>query len=263
MGAPLLETRGLTLAFGGVVAADAIDFTLQAGERLAVIGQNGAGKTTFVNICTGFLKPTAGQVLFKGQDITTLPPRRIVRLGLARSFQLPQLFLDHTVRQCLEIAAAARSGRLSLFTALGDAVDAREIDHTLELVDLRQRAGDPASSLPEGQRKLLDVAMALVLNPQLLIMDEPTSGVASEDKHALMATLMRALDERKVTAWFVEHDIDIVTRYATRVAAWIAGKVAADGPPAQVLADPQVRREVLGQPVAPVAPVAAGGGAAC
>lgn len=243
---PLLRTKGLTLAFGGVVAADAIDFELHAGERLAVIGQNGAGKTTFVNICTGFLKPTAGQVFFNGQDITRLPPRRIVHLGLARSFQLPQLFLEHSVRQCLEIAAAARSRRLSFFRALGDSVDRREIDHTLELVDLRQRADHPASALPEGHRKLLDVAMALMLNPQLLIMDEPTSGVASEDKHALMATLMRALDERQVTAWFVEHDIDIVTRYATRVAAWIAGRVAADGPPAEVLAHAQVRREVLG-----------------
>ena len=243
---PLLRTRGLTLAFGGVVAADAIDFELHAGERLAVIGQNGAGKTTFVNICTGFLKPTHGQVFFDGHDVTNLPPRRIVHLGLARSFQLPQLFLEHSVRQCLEIAAAARSRRLSVLRPLSDSVDAREIDHALELVDLRRRAADPASSLPEGHRKLLDVAMALMLNPKLLIMDEPTSGVASEDKHTLMATLMRALDERRVTCWFVEHDIDIVTRYATRVAAWIAGRVAADGPPEQVLADPQVKREILG-----------------
>lgn len=243
---PLVRTQGLTLAFGGVVAADAIDFELHAGERLAVIGQNGAGKTTFVNICTGFLKPTAGKVFFDGRDVTALPPRRIVRLGLARSFQLPQLFLEHTVRQCLEIAAAARSGRLGFLRPLGDAVDRREIDHALELVGLRQRAGDRASALPEGHRKLLDVAMALMLHPKLLIMDEPTSGVASEDKHELMATLMRALDERRVTAWFVEHDIDIVTRYATRVAAWIAGKVAADGPPAEVLANEQVKREVLG-----------------
>lgn len=246
MTVPLIRTQGLTLAFGGVVAADAIDFELHAGERLAVIGQNGAGKTTFVNICTGFLKPTAGKVFFDGRDVTALPPRRIVRLGLARSFQLPQLFLEHTVRQCLEIAAAARGRRLGFLRPLGDAVDRREIDHALELVGLRARANDLASALPEGHRKLLDVAMALMLNPKLLIMDEPTSGVASEDKHDLMATLMRALDERQVTAWFVEHDIDIVTRYATRVAAWIAGKVAADGPPAEVLANEQVKREVLG-----------------
>lgn len=242
----LIRTEDLSLSFGGVVAAEGIDFRLDAGERLAVIGQNGAGKTTFINICTGFLKPTRGRVWFDGKDVTGMEPRHIVRLGLGRSFQLPQLFLDHTVRQCLEIAAAARQGRLSFLTPLARSVDRREIEHTLELVGLRERGSEPASSLPEGQRKLLDVAMALMLNPKLLIMDEPTSGVASEDKHDLMATLMRALDERKVTSWFVEHDVDIVSRYATRVAAWIAGRVAADGPPAEVLASEAVRREILG-----------------
>lgn len=242
----LIRTEDLSLSFGGVVAAEGIDFRLDVGERLAVIGQNGAGKTTFINICTGFLKPTRGRVWFDGKDVTGMEPRHIVRLGLGRSFQLPQLFLDHTVRQCLEIAAAARQGKLSFLKPLAQSVDKREIEHTLELVGLRKRGSELASSLPEGQRKLLDVAMALMLNPKLLIMDEPTSGVAAEDKHELMATLMRALDERKVTSWFVEHDVDIVSRYATRVAAWIAGKVAADGPPAEVLASEAVRREILG-----------------
>jgi branched-chain amino acid transport system ATP-binding protein len=246
MSTPLLETKGLSLSFGGVVAADQIDFALHAGERLAVIGQNGAGKTTFINICTGYLKPQSGQVLLDGVNITHKEPRQIVRLGLGRSFQLPQLFTEHTVRQCLEIAAAARTGRLSWFTALTDAVDRHEIDDTLSLVGLQARAHHAASALPEGQRKLLDVAMALMLRPKLMIMDEPTSGVASEDKMALMDTVMQALQERQVTSWFVEHDIDIVNRYATRVAAWIAGRVAADGPPAQVLSDPQIKREVLG-----------------
>ena len=116
-----------------------------------------------------------------------------------------------------------------------------------ELVGMRERANDLASSLPEGHRKLLDVAMALMLKPKLMIMDEPTSSVASEEKHGLMATVMKALDERKVTSWFVEHDVDIVERYATRVAAWIAGKIAADGRPEQVLNDPEVKRQVLGE----------------
>ena len=243
---PLVRTQGLQLAFGAVVVADNINFELHAGERLAVIGQNGAGKTTFINICTGFLKPTAGKVFFDGRDVTGMAPRRIVHLGLGRSFQLPQLFLEHTVRQCLELAAAGRQGGLSFFRALSASVDSREVDHTLDLVGLRERADEPCASLPEGHRKLLDVAMALMLRPKLLIMDEPTSGVASEDKHGLMATLMRALDERQVTSWFVEHDVDIVERYATRVAAWIDGRVAADGTPAEVLANPLVQRDILG-----------------
>ena len=245
---PLLETKGLQLSFGGVVAADNIDFALQRGERLAVIGQNGAGKTTFINICTGFLKPTAGRGFFDGHDVTDKLPRQIVRLGLGRSFQLPQLFLDHSVRQCLEIAAVGRSGQLPFFKSLSDAVDQHEINDTLHLVGLSARADEPTLALPEGQRKLLDIAMALMLQPKLLIMDEPTSGVASEDKMALMDTVMQALKEREVTSWFVEHDIDIVNRYATRVAAWIAGKVAADGSPAEVLALPQIQREILGHP---------------
>ena len=244
---PIIKTEALQLSFGAIVVADNINFELHAGERLAVIGQNGAGKTTFINICTGFLKPNSGKVFFNGKNITGIPPRRIVHLGLGRSFQLPQLFLDHTVRQCLEIAASGREKRLAFFTPLSQAVNAKEIDHTLDLVGLAPRANELASSLPEGQRKLLDVAMALMLNPSLLIMDEPTSGVASEDKHGLMETLMQALDERKVTSWFVEHDVDIVTRYATRVAAWISGKIAADGSPQDVLANEQVRREVLGE----------------
>ncbi|HLR78227.1 MAG TPA: ATP-binding cassette domain-containing protein, partial [Burkholderiaceae bacterium] len=217
-----------------------------AGERLAVIGQNGAGKTTFVNICTGYLKPSKGTILFDGVDITGMTPRKIVRLGLGRSFQLPQLFTEHTVRTSIEIATARLNKELSWFRSLQNTVDARKVDETLELVGLKDDADALASDLPEGKRKLLDVAMALALEPKLLIMDEPTSGVASEDKHPLMKTIMAALEERKVTSWFVEHDVDIVRNYATRVAAWIAGAVAADGTPEEVLNDPKIKSEVLG-----------------
>ncbi|WP_291384400.1 MULTISPECIES: ABC transporter ATP-binding protein [Achromobacter] len=243
---PLIQTTDLYLAFGGVVAADNINFELHEGERLAVIGQNGAGKTTFINICTGYLTPAKGKVYFDGKDVTAMAPRKIVRLGMGRSFQLPQLFTEHTVRQCVQIAAARRNKELSWFRSLESTIDAREVDATLDLVGLLPDADEACIELPEGKRKLLDVAMALALQPKLLIMDEPTSGVASEDKFALMATVMHALDERRVTSWFVEHDVDIVSRYATRVAAWIAGKVAADGSPEEVLNNPQIRSEVLG-----------------
>ncbi|MCM2297224.1 ABC transporter ATP-binding protein [Rhodoferax sp.] len=243
----LLSTRGLSLSFGGVVAADVIDFDLHQGERLAVVGQNGAGKTTFINICTGYLSPSAGQVRFDGVDITGQSPRAITRRGIGRSFQLPQVFTEHTVRECLMLAASAVKQRRGFLLPLGDAIDAHEIDETLELLQLTARAHDLAGSLPEGQRKLLDVAMALVLRPKLLIMDEPTSGVSTDEKHGLMAVLMRALDERQVTSIFVEHDIDIVRRYATRLCAWIAGRIAADGPPDEVLRDPVVIKNVIGE----------------
>jgi branched-chain amino acid transport system ATP-binding protein len=244
----LLSTRGLSLKFGGVVAADSIDFDLQPGERLAVVGQNGAGKTTFINICTGYLKADAGTVFFDGHDVTGHSPRDITRRGIGRSFQLPQVFTAHTVRECMLIAASAVHRRPGgFFRPLAQAVDVDEVDATLDLLQLGPRADDLAGALPEGQRKLLDVAMALVLRPKLLVMDEPTSGVSSDEKHGLMAVLMKALDERRVTSIFVEHDIDIVRRYATRLAAWIAGKVAADGAPEAVLRDPLVIKNVIGE----------------
>lgn len=246
MSQPLLKTTGLALSFGGVAATDGIDFELIEGERLAIVGQNGAGKTTFINICTGYLKPSAGQVYFDGENITGLSPRQIARKGIARSFQIPQIFNEHTVRECMLIAASARSSKTSLFKSIDQTVDVASVDETLELVQLANRAHESAWLLPEGQRKLLDVAMALVLNPRLLIMDEPTSGVSTDEKHGLMETLMAALSERKVTSIFVEHDFDIVKRYATRIAAWISGKIAADGPPEMVLKHPEVIRNVIG-----------------
>ena len=243
----LLETRDLQLAFGAVVVADHIDFTLEAGERLAVIGQNGAGKTTFINICTGLIRPQAGQVFFEGREVTQLSPRQIALRGMVRSFQLPQLFIEHTVRDCVRIAAAGKRGKLGIWTALHEAVPASDVDHVLDMVGLLPRADELSGSLPEGQRKLLDIAMALVLKPRLLILDEPTSGVSTDEKHGLMKTIMGALDEQKVTAIFVEHDVDIVSQYATRVAAWIAGRVAADGKPDDVLANPEIRKNVIGE----------------
>jgi len=176
-----------------------------------------------------------------------MAPRAIVQRGIGRSFQLPQLFLEHTVRDCIRLAAAGRTGVLRMWTPLSRVLPESEIERILELVGLRQRADDPCSLLPEGQRKLLDIAMALVLQPKLLIMDEPTSGVSTEEKHGLMAIIMRVLDEQKITSIFVEHDVDIVTRYATRVAAWISGRIAADGKPQDVLGNPDIRRNVIGE----------------
>ncbi len=247
MSTPLLQTKDLQLAFGAVVVADHIDFSLSEGERLAVIGQNGAGKTTFINICTGLIRPQAGQVFFEGREVTGMAPRAIALRGMVRSFQLPQLFTEHSVRDCVRIAAAGKRNHLGLWAPLANAVDNAEIEHVLDMVGLSRRADEISGALPEGQRKLLDIAMALVMKPRLLILDEPTSGVSTDEKHGLMATIMKALDEQKVTAIFVEHDVDIVSQYSTRVAAWIAGRIAADGTPSQVLADPEIRKNVIGE----------------
>lgn len=242
----LLSARGIHIRFGGVIAADGIDLDVYEGERLAIIGPNGAGKTTFLNISTGYLRPQAGTVSFLGQVITAKPPRTITRLGIARAFQIPQLFLDQTVMENMLMAAAAHRGNPSGFSRLDDHPDRAEMERLLDLLSVREFAGRLARELPEGQRKLVDIAIALALRPKLLLMDEPTSGVASSQKLAIMDILTAALATQKVTSVFVEHDMDMVERYANRVAVWSAGKIQVVGPPQDVLQNAQVREHVIG-----------------
>jgi branched-chain amino acid transport system ATP-binding protein len=242
----LLQARGIVIRFGGIIAADGIDLDVHEGENLAIIGPNGAGKTTFLNIATGYLRPREGTVTFRGQDITAHPPREITRLGIARAFQIPQLFLEHTVLECMLIAAASRLRHRSLFRRLADMPERAEMLELLALVGQADTADRLVSELPEGQRKLVDIALALALKPKLLLMDEPTSGVASAEKFAIMDILVAALVKQGVTSVFVEHDMDMVERYANRVAVWSAGKIQIAGPPAAVLADPGVREKVIG-----------------
>jgi branched-chain amino acid transport system ATP-binding protein len=242
----VLSARGLVIRFGGVVAADGVDLDVVEGEHLAIIGPNGAGKTTFLNIATGYLRPKAGRVEFLGQDITARAPRSIARLGIARAFQIPQLFPDHTVIESLLIAAAAREGRLATLSNLHDLPERDEMMRLLDLVGARAAAELKAVVLPEGQRKLVDIAMALALKPKLVLMDEPTSGVASAEKFAVMDVLVAALDAQRVTSVFVEHDMEVVERYADRVAVWTSGRIQTVGSPRDVLADPAVISQVIG-----------------
>ncbi len=242
----LLSARGLRLAFGGVRAADGIDLDVMRGEFLAIIGPNGAGKTTFINMTTGYLRPQGGSIAYEGQPITGLPPRAIVRRGIARSFQLPQLFTEHTVLENTTLAIAAREGIWSPLAPLLRAGWRAEAMAVLDRFGLLPVAEARADALNEGARKLADIAMAVALKPRLLLMDEPTSGVAASEKMAIVETLVRVLRETAVTAVFVEHDMDVVERFADRVAVWSQGRIAALGPPAEVLNDPAVQREVIG-----------------
>jgi branched-chain amino acid transport system ATP-binding protein len=242
----LLSARGLRLAFGGVKAADGIDLDVHAGEHLAIIGPNGAGKTTFINMATGYLRPQAGEIHFGDRSIIGLSPRRIVGLGIARSFQLPQLFTEHTVLQNAALAVASRGTFWSPIRPLLDATHTAEASELLARFGLSELANRRADALNEGARKLTDIAMALALKPRLLLMDEPTSGVAGSEKMEIVETLVRVLREAAVTAVFVEHDMDVVARFADRVAVWSQGRISALGPPAMILADPDVRRDVIG-----------------
>jgi branched-chain amino acid transport system ATP-binding protein len=242
----LISARGLKIRFGGVVAADGIDLDVLEGENLAIIGPNGAGKTTFLNMATGYLRPQAGAVSFLGQDITALPPRTITKLGIARAFQIPQLFLDQTVIENMMIACAAETGQLSGARRLLDLPQRAEMEDILDLVGVRAAAQRTAYELPEGQRKLVDIALALALKPKVLLMDEPTSGVASSEKLGVMDILTAALRKRQVSSVFVEHDMDMVERYASRVAVWSSGRIQIVGTPAGVLNGAGVRASVIG-----------------
>ena len=246
MSGALLQARGLEIRFGGVVAANGIDLDVNEGENLAIIGPNGAGKTTFLNICTGYLKPQAGSVTFRGAELLGQPPRRITRLGIARAFQIPQLFVEHTVLENMLLAAAVRERAWNPFRALHALPQKGEMLDLLALVGCADLADRKASDLPEGQRKLVDIAIALALKPRLLLMDEPTSGVASADKFQVMEILVAALKTAGVSSVFVEHDMEMVTRYASRVAVWSEGRIQMAGEPAKVLLDPDVIRTVIG-----------------
>jgi branched-chain amino acid transport system ATP-binding protein len=243
----VLSAQGLGKTFGAVVAAADIGIDIAAGERISLIGSNGAGKTTFVNMITGYLKPDSGRILLDGQDITPLAPRAITRLGVARSFQIPQLYGDLTVLENMLVAIACHEQRFSFWQPARSAAAVARADALLERFRLAEHRRRRVAELPGGVRKLLDIAMALTGRPKLLLLDEPTSGVSAEEKFPMMDTIMTALGGEALTVLFVEHDMDIVERHASRVVAFASGRIIADGPPAEALASADVRRYVTGE----------------
>ncbi len=243
---PTLSAQRLHKHFDGVVAADGVSLEVAAGERVGLIGSNGAGKTTFVNMVTGYLKPDAGRIELEGADITRLGPRQVMRRGVARSFQIPQLYGELTVQENILAAAACAAGTLSSWRPARDPARLAQAQAVLERFSLAVHQERRVAELPGGVRKLLDIAMALTRRPSLLLLDEPTSGVSVEEKFPVMDTVMAALEGEPAAVLFVEHDMEIVQRYASRVVAIYSGRILADGPPASVLADAEVRRHVTG-----------------
>jgi branched-chain amino acid transport system ATP-binding protein len=245
--APVLRAQGVNKVFGAVVAAADIAIDIAAGERVSLIGSNGAGKTTFVNMITGYLKPDRGQILLAGRDITPLAPRAITRLGVARSFQIPQLYGELSVLDNMLVAIACHDGRLSFWRSAHRPEAVARADALLQRFRLGEHRNRRVAELPGGVRKLLDIAMALTGSPKLLLLDEPTSGVSAEEKFPMMDTIMTALGQDTLTVLFVEHDMDIVERHATRVVAFYSGRIIADAPPREALASDDVRRYVTGE----------------
>lgn len=242
----ILSARDLHINFGGVKAADGVDLDIYPHELVAIIGANGSGKTTFLNLCTGYISPTRGSVVFEGDPITDLSPRRITRRGIARAFQIPQLFTGHSLLENVMLAVSARRGVWEPIKRLGHSGCESEARATLELLSLGEVAGQPTAILPEGTRKLADIAIALALKPRLLLLDEPTSGVSTAEKLDIMDTIVDVLRAEKITALFVEHDMEVVERYADRVLVWDSGRVIAEGVPGEVLRKSEVLERVVG-----------------
>ena len=246
----ILETDNLSIQFGGVVGAAEISVTVDKGEVIGVIGANGAGKTTFVNLVTGYLVPSSGTIHYMGNDVTNLTPREITDLGIRRSFQIPQLFDEMTaLDNMLTAQSVAPKVARSFWLPLRRSDTLQSAMQRLEHFGIAGSAHQEVSMLPQGVRKILDIAMATVGDPQLVMLDEPTSGVSAEEKFAVMDIVMDAFSQQQVTVMFIEHDMELVERYANRVLAFYNGMVIADADSRQALADPQVREYVVGKEI--------------
>jgi len=246
MTAPLLEARGLVKRFGGLVATDHLDLDLHPGEIHAVIGPNGAGKSTLIAQLAGELRPDAGRILFDGQDITAAPPHRRARLGLARSFQVTSVFLGFSALHNVALSVQAHAGHSFRFwrPAADDASLTGPARATLDRVGLGRRAHIRAADLSHGERRQLEIAMALASDPRLLLLDEPMAGMGPDESRR-MIELLRALVPAHAIL-LVEHDMDAVFALAERVTVLVYGRVIASGAPDAVRADEKVRRAYLG-----------------
>ena len=243
----VLKASDLNKSFSGIVAAKNINVSINQGEIVGIIGANGAGKTVFVNMITGYLKPTSGSVEFLGKDITGIEPRDATHLGLCRSFQISQVFMTMSVKQNLMIAMSLskKSGK-ALLDPIDDEKISKECDDILELYKIKDQSENIVSTLSQGIRKLLDIAMAVVGNPKVILLDEPTSGVSVEEKFGIMDIVIAALKQSETSVLFVEHDMEIVERYVDRVIAFYQGEIICDAPPKEALSNKKVIEYVLG-----------------
>ena len=245
---PILEVRDLLKTFGAVVAAKDINVDVNRGEIVGIIGANGAGKTCFVNMVTGYLKPTSGSIVFDGIELVGKGPREVTHAGISRSFQVSQVFHTMTVAENLTIALAIATNRgVRALSEMETPELTLQRDAVLKRYQLENYKDMTVNVLSQGVRKLLDIAMAVVSEPRILLLDEPTSGISVEEKFDFMDVVMGALKEDNVTVLFVEHDMEIVERYVSRVLAFYQGEIIADMSLTQALADSKVQEFVIGK----------------
>jgi len=252
----LIETAGVGKAYGSFVALDDVSLTVADGELVSIVGPNGAGKTTLVNVLTGLLKPTRGVVRFKGEDIAGIGPVKLAARGMARAFQLVHIFPAMTVAETIGVAIVSQTARsLDLFSSVrGDAKVRARVEEVAGIFGLGAKLDSESRLLSQGEKKLLDIASAFALVPEVILLDEPTSGVSSGDKHGIMKTLIDAARRAGVKAIIlVEHDMDLVAEYSSRIVALQGGKVLADRAPADFFADPEIVAAIVGKKVGRVA----------
>jgi len=243
----MIEVRDVRRLFGGIAALDGVTLSVAEGERRAIIGPNGAGKTTLFNVLTGELPPTSGTVRLRGEDVTRQQPHQLARRGLARMYQRNELFDPLSARDNVALAIAARAGPYRPF-ASPPATERVASDELLERVGLGERGDTPAKALSHGERRQLELALALALRPRVLLLDEPTAGMSSAET-ARITTLIASL-ERSLTIVIVEHDMDVVFRLADRISVLHEGRVLAEGTPEQMRGDRTVNEVYLGKVVA-------------
>ena len=246
----LLETKGLTKQFGELTAVDEVDLQIQEGDALSIIGPNGAGKSTTVNLITGLLNPTEGQVLYRGDDITGEEPHEIVQEGLSKSFQTASIFPELTVERNAVVAAlGAEHGSFSLnflkrLVSYDDVLERTE--NTLRDMGLYEQRDVEAQYLPYGDKRRLEMALALASDPDLLFLDEPTAGMSPEETDDTVDLIQRIKNERGVTIVLIEHDMEIIFRVSDRIAVLNRGAKIADGTPDEIKGDPDVQEAYLG-----------------
>ncbi len=244
----LLQTVDLKRYFGETRAVDNVNLSIEEREFVSLVGPNGAGKTSLINVISALLQPESGKIIFKGEDITRLSVTQRVKAGIARSFQLVNVFDDLTAFDNVALAIFSREGKTAHLGTLahldGDVI--READGILEQFGLAAKRGDNARDLAQGERKLLDVALAYALKPKLLFLDEPTSGVSTRDKGQIMDTIASVVRGEGITAVIVEHDMDVVFKYSDRIVVMAQGAILAQGTPDEIRKNEQVAMTLLG-----------------
>ena len=243
----LLEVKGLKKSFEGFMALNGVSLDVKEGEVVAVIGPNGAGKTTLFNLITGHIPSDGGKVIFQGRDITNLPPYRICKMGIARAFQVPNIFQRLTVMENVQIPVFSRLGRDgSIFSdASKECTD--EVLKILEEVGLLEEKGVVASNLSHGDQKLLEIAMALASRPKLLLLDEPTAGMSPEETVKTVEFIKELHEKEGISILFTEHDMDVVFSISDRIFVMQQGRVIASGSPQEVRSNPEVKKAYLGE----------------